>query len=139
MTRVDGGTTSPGYSYRAKRHAVRRCRCPWYADVARLGSSDQPQGNCWRETALVFAGAAGWDRAQPHRAQGKRAVTVLPPGTEPRAIAWPPVRWWIVDAGDLPTTMALDLARALIDAGGSSVHMIGQYLVPSANMQRASS
>ncbi|MBK8070090.1 MAG: hypothetical protein IPK27_21505 [Rhodanobacteraceae bacterium] len=62
---------------------------------------------------------------------------MLPPSTDPAAILWPRVRWWIGDAGDLPTAEALELARVLIDFGAERVQMIGVNLRPSLSIRSA--
>lgn len=115
--RLDGWTSTPP-----------RRRCPWYADVVRFAA-----GPVWHDCALLFAGRHAWEAAATRR--GNRAVTVLPPGSDPASIAWPAIGCWIVDAGDLPASIALDLARALIDAGALRVHASGQNLLPSLCMR----
>ena len=112
-------------------------RCPWHADVIRLAAEPIAPYSAWRDCALIFAGSGAWSRAEATRDAGRRACTVLPPGTDPAAVQWPPVRSWVGDCGDLPTTRAVELARCLIDAGADLVQMIGENLKPSLTMRRA--
>lgn len=113
-------------------------RCPWFDDVTRLAADPAPAYIASRDRAMIFAGTGAWDRATDTHQAGRRACTVLPPGTDPRNVRWPSVRFWIGDTGDLPTTEAIELARALIDAGAELVQLVGQYLRPSLTMRRAS-
>lgn len=112
-------------------------RCPWHADVIRLAAEPIAPYSAWRDCALIFAGSGAWSRAEPTRDTGRRACTLLPPGTDPAAVQWPPVRSWVGDCGDLPTTRAVELARCLIDAGADLVQMIGEHIRPSMTMRRA--
>lgn len=112
-------------------------RCPWFADVLRLSANPAPERSAWRWTAVIFAGSRAWDAAAPIRAAGRRACTLLPPGTDPAAVIWPRVSDWIGDAGDLPTEQALELARCLIDSGAARVQLIGQYIRPAVVMEVA--
>lgn len=108
-------------------------RCPWFAEVVERAARPGP----WHSTAIVHAGSGAWERARETHDIGRRACTVLPPGTDPAAIAWPPVRCWIGDTGDLPTAAALELARCLIDCGADRVHLIGEHIRPALAMRRA--
>jgi hypothetical protein len=80
----------------------------------------------WRDTALVFAGTGAWELARPIREAGRRAVTVLPHGESPSAIAWPRVRFWLGRCDDLEPGLVVGLARALIGAGAERVTLLGQ-------------
>jgi hypothetical protein len=62
---------------------------------------------------------------------------LLVPGTDPTTVIWPAIKSWIGDAGDLPTTTAIELARCLIDAGAELVQMTGDHVKPSLTMRRA--
>lgn len=108
-------------------------RCPWHAEVIERASRPGP----WHATAIVHAGTGAWERARETHAAGRRAVTVCPPGTDPAAVCWPCVPNWIGDAADLPTEVALELARVLIDAGAELVQMVGERIKPSLVMRRA--
>ena len=108
-------------------------RCPWHADVIELAA----RPGAWHGTAILHAGTGAWDRAKPTRDAGRRACTVLPPGTDPAAVRWPSIASWIGDTGDLPTADAIALARCLIDCGADRVHLIGEHIRPSMTMRRA--
>jgi hypothetical protein len=105
--------------------------------VIRLAAEPIAPYSAWRDCALIFAGSGAWSRAEATRDAGRRACTVLPPDTDPAAVQWPPVRSWVGDCGDLPTTRAVELARCLIDAGADLVQMIGEHIRPSMTMRRA--
>lgn len=107
-------------------------RCPWFDDVLTRSA-----GRAWHGTAFVHAGTGAWERATESRAYCIRACTLLPPGTDPRNVRWPPIRFWIGDTGDLPTTEAIELARTLIDAGSELVMLVGDNLKPSLTVRRA--
>lgn len=114
-------------------------RCPWHADVIRLAAEPIAPYSAWRDCALIYAGTGAWSRAEATRDAGRRACTVLPPGTDPAAVRWPSIACWIGDAGDLPTTDAIALARCLIDCGADRVHLIGEHIRPALTMRRATS
>jgi len=107
-------------------------RCPWYDDVIRRSA-----GKAWHATAFLHAGTGAWERATASREHCIRACTLLPPGTDPATVRWPSIRYWIGDTGDLPTTIAIELARCLIDAGSELVQLVGDHLKPSLTMRRA--
>lgn len=108
-------------------------RCPWFAEAIERAA----RPGAWHATAIVHAGAGAWNRAAATHQAGRRACTVLPLGTDPAAIRWPPVRFWIADAGDLPTADAIELARLLIDAGAVLVQMVGAHVRPSLTVRSA--
>lgn len=112
-------------------------RCPWFADVLRLAAAPLPPYDQWRDCALIYAGSGAWTAAAPNRTHGKRACTLLPPGTDPAAVIWPRVSDWIGDAGDLRTEAALELARCLIDCGAVRVQLVGQNIRPALVMEVA--
>ena len=73
-----------------------------------------------------FAGSQAWQLAEPARIAGQRAVTLLPPGAEPEAIRWPPVRCWIGDCGDLDAGRVVRLAQVLVGAGALRLHLLAK-------------
>lgn len=87
--------------------------------------------------AKVYAGTGAWARALDAKQTCSRACTVLPPGTSPSNVKWPPIHVWASEAGDLPTDEAIELARCLIDAGAERVYMWGDNIKPSLTMRRA--
>lgn len=108
--------------------APHRRRCPWFADLVRLASAPVGPYSQWRDTALIFAGSDAWEQAKPARDSGRRAVTVCPPGSDPAMIAWPSVRYWIGDAGDLAAGQVVTLARALGAAGAERVTLVSPHI-----------
>lgn len=112
-------------------------RCPWHADVIRLAAEPIAPYSAWRDRALIFAGSGAWSRAEATRDAGRRACTVLPPGTDPTSVRWPSIASWIGDTGDLPTADVIALARCLIDCGADRVHLIGEHIRPALAMRRA--
>lgn len=101
-------------------------RCPWYRDVIDLVERPRSPYDAWVGTALLFAGSAAWQLAEPARTNGRRAVTLLPPGADPEAMRWPPVRCWIGDCGDLDAGRVVRLAQVLAGAGALQVHLISK-------------
>lgn len=112
-------------------------RCPWFADVVRLAAEPARSYSAWRGTAILCAGSNAWDDAAPIREAGRRAVTVLPPGTDPAAVIWPAVPRWHVAAGDLEAGDAIKLGRLLIDYGAKLVVISGERISCGAGVRRA--
>lgn len=108
-------------------------RCPWFTDAIERAA----RPGAWHDTAVIHAGSGAWDRARETHDTGHRACTLLTPDTDPAAVRWPSIPNWIGDAGDLPTTTAIELARCLIDAGAELVQMVGAHVKPSLTMRRA--
>jgi hypothetical protein len=92
--------------------------------VVRLIADPVPPYDAWRDTALVFAGSDAWAASAPTRKAGRRACTLLPPGSDPKAIEWPRVNQWVGETGDLPAGDVLALARSLIAAGAARVTLV---------------
>lgn len=126
------GNVRRQYTEAAVKTANRPRRCPWFADVQRLAAAPIGPYSGWRDTALIFAGRTAWERAEPIRNAGRRAVTVCPPGTDPKSIEWPKVQHWLGDAGDLPAGDVIALARALIEAGATRVTLVAASIPEGA-------
>lgn len=109
-------------------------RCPWFAEVIERAA----RPGAWHATAIVYAGATAWERAQESHEAGRRACTLLVPGVPPATVRWPSVANWIGDTGDLPTAQSIELARCLIDSGAELVQLVGDHIRPSLTMRRAS-
>jgi hypothetical protein len=107
-------------------------RCPWFAEVVQ-----RAVGPAWNGVAKIFAGTGAWNCARHAKDTCSRACTLLPPGTSPGSVKWPRIYLWVVEAGDLPTDEAIELARCLIDAGAERVFMLGDNIKPSLTMRRA--
>ena len=112
-------TTAPELS--ALRSRGRRC--PWYRDVIDLAAAPRSPYDGHVGICLIFAGSNAWEMAKPGRDNAKRAITVLPPGADPREMRWPPVATWMGDTGDLDAQTVVTLGRVLIGAGALYVSL----------------
>jgi hypothetical protein len=125
------------YTEAAVKTSDRPRRCPWFADVQRLAAEPARCYSACRGQAILCAGSQAWETAAPIREAGRRAVTVLPPGTDPAALTWPSVPRWIVASGDLEAGAALELGRLLIDAGAELIVISGERISGGMVLRRA--
>lgn len=90
----------------------RRRKCPYHDEVANAVTAGL------NPNAFLYAGPDCWQRAERRRSQhGPGSALVLPRGTAPEALRWPPVDALVVDARDLSGADREALARALVRDG----------------------